>query len=132
MQYEPAELSPAPSSFAHDQVRHAMTSVKWLSCRTGRYRRGRREQASHVGRHLAGELPSEQRCGNETGGVKFVHEPLHREAVAELAPALGQEHLDLHLADEIARAVGRLLKIQMLLRPNGVRVEPEPAARRVR
>ena len=53
--------------------------------------------------------------GNQAGGVEFVHEPLDRELVAELSPALGQQPLDLDLADDVAGAVRRLLQIEVLL-----------------
>jgi len=37
-----------------------------------------------------------------------------------LSRALGQKLLDFDLADDVARAVGRLLQVELLLTPDGV------------
>ena len=50
---------------------------------------------------------------------------------AKLAPTGGHELFDLHLADEVTGAIGRLLQVQMLFAANGIGVEPQPSARRV-
>ena len=72
-----------------------------------------------------------ERHRDEPARVEFVHETADGERVAELAAADAHQLLDLHLADEVARAVGRLLKIQVLLAADRRAVEAQPAARRV-
>src|SRR5262245_25875772 len=76
-------------------------------------------------------LPAQQRYWNQPRGAEFVHETLHREGGAQLRSPRGDQLLDLDLSDHVARAVGRLLQIEVLLVADGVRVEPEPSARRI-
>src|SRR5205823_2166582 len=89
-----------------------------------------RKHARHVRRHPAGKLPPQERRRNQTRRVEFIHEALHGESIAELLPARRQQHLDLDLSREIARAVRGLLQVQVLFGADRVGVEPEPAARR--
>jgi len=44
---------------------------------------------------------------------------------------LAHQVVDLHLADEVARAVGGLLQVELLLAPHGGTVDAQPPTRRV-
>src|ERR1700704_2764510 len=63
---------------------------------------------------LSRHLPVHERRGNQADRVELVHEALHREAVAELTLSRREEPFDLDLADDVARAVRGLLKVEML------------------
>ena len=54
---------------------------------------------------------------------------LHRESIAELPFAIGQQLLDLDLPGEIADAVARLLQIQVLLEAHEIALKAQPTAR---
>src|SRR5207302_7884616 len=74
------------------------------------------------------QFPAQQRDGNQAGGIPLVDELAEGAAAAELA---GEDVVQLHLADQVARPVPRLLQVKMLLAPNGLARQAQPSARGV-
>ena len=78
---------------------------------------------------LTRQFPSDEGDRDDAGGAQLIHEPPECERVTQLPGTLGQQFLDLDLADHVARAVPGLLQVQVLLEPDQIAVGREPASR---
>src|SRR3954468_14374938 len=106
----------------------AATSTQRRGSGLRRSARGDMPGAGNAAR-VAGELPADERDRDQARGVDVVDEVAQLEPLAKLALARGDQLVDLELADHVARAVRRLLQIQVLLEPDRLPIEAEPAAR---
>src|SRR6185436_18866896 len=106
-------------------------STRWPSSFSSLASLRRNEHPPHVVRHPTRQLPADQRRRNHPGGFEVLHEAAHAEGVALRLLALGQELLDLDLADHVARAIGRLLQVEELLVADERALQAQPPARRV-
>src|SRR4029079_16854144 len=78
---------------------------------------------------VAGELPADERDGDDAGGVDLLEPALQGEGVAELVGALAHQVLELDLAGEVARAVARRAQVELLLEAEQIEIGAHPAAR---
>src|SRR3954464_10324565 len=88
---------------------------RWRRSAAASKRRGPRLPRFRDAAAVCGELPAQERCRDQAGGVLFVHELPQRPAGGELA---GEDLVELQLADHVAGAVAGLLQIEVLFEPH--------------
>src|SRR5262245_27352585 len=122
----------------HKRFRWLCNAFVFGRCRSAtsdRYRataRSARKTRRALRLMLAGHLPADERDWNQARGREFVHGRLQRNRVPQLTHTFADQLFDLELADQITRAIRRLLEIEVLLTAHQVALQTGPAARRLR